>query len=287
VTIVFDTELGWGSIENGKLARRERAGVFARARSFVPELVDDMVRREIPATWALAGALIDPDAGERLGHLPPPRQTEIRAALSEARRASLTWPELLPRLRSASGMEIACHGFSHTRFDYPGLTSDAVAQEVALWRDATGGEAGPISMVCPRDTIAFVRTLSSRGVGVLRVPPGFAGPRSAVHRRLRWPSPARLVRFPETDSRLTGIEGSLFFRGGPSLSGRVRLLYSSIRARHAVARHDRTVLWLHPFNFGESPGLLPGFMQLLDVLAEERDRGHVVIRTLGSLPEAE
>jgi len=293
VTIVFDTELGWGSIENGRLAQRERDGVFDRARACLPRLVDEFARLSIPATWAVVGALAVRDPRDRLDHLPSARVAELHRALAEARRESLAWPDLLPTLRGIPQMEIACHGFSHTRFDYPGLSAGAVAREIALWRDASDVGVEPISMVCPRDTIAFLDELGGAGVEVLRLPPGFAGPRPALHRHLRWPSPSRVVQLPGTGARPadtrsgpTGVEGTLFFRGGTALPGRGRLLYSRIRTRHATARHDRTVLWLHPFNFGESDGLLPAFMRLLARLARERDRGRVRFETLNSVAEA-
>jgi len=268
-TIVFDTEMGWGSIENGRLGPRETAGVFERGRAALPTVLAALAARELPTTWAVVGALLDPRAADHLDHLPAPRVDQIRAALATARADTLFLPELGDALARAPRLEFGCHGWSHTRLDSPGLRADAVAADLALWREAVAARASePLAMVCPRDIIGFPDTLAGAGVKALRVPPGHAGPPPAWARRLRWPRPARRA-FLETDSGpICAVEGTLFFR-----PGRLRLAYSTLRAGHALRRHGTTVIWLHPFNFGEDPRLLGRFTHLLDRLAAARDAG--------------
>jgi peptidoglycan/xylan/chitin deacetylase (PgdA/CDA1 family) len=285
VSLVFDTELGWGSIENGRLAPRERNGVFSRCGRLLPTLLHDLGDLEIPTTWAVVGALVGPDPKARLDHLPADRVDAIRWALGAARPDSLRWPDLLERLFSVPRAEVGCHGYSHTRFDFPGVTASTVSAELEHWRGATGIDARAVSMVCPRDTIAHVATIATLGVRTLRLPPGYLGPLPGLARRLRWPSPSRATRLQPDVPTLTGVEGTLFFRGGPGTTGRARLAYSRLRARHALERHEQTVVWIHPFNFAESTALLPAFRGLLRRLARARDAGHLDIVTLGDLAE--
>lgn len=280
---MFDTELGWGSIENGRLAERERDGVFTRCRSLLPSLLDELRTLECPTTWAVVGALVGPDPRDRLDHLPPGRTEAVARALADARPDSLAWPGLLDRLDALPGAEIGCHGYSHTRLDFPGLTAAAVSTELERWREATGVATNGLSMVCPRDTIAFLGPIAEAGVRTVRLPPGYVSDTPWTGRRLRWPAPSGTVRLDVEGATMTGVEGTLFFRGGPGTSGRLRLVYSWLRARHALDRHPRTVLWVHPFNFGESEGLLPAFGELVRRLARARDAGDVELVTLSGL----
>jgi peptidoglycan/xylan/chitin deacetylase (PgdA/CDA1 family) len=279
-TIVFDTEMGWGSIENGRIGPRERSGVFERARALLPRVLAALSDREIPSTWALVGALLDAGARDRLDHLPAPRADRIRAALDTHDRETLYLPALDRMLSEAPGVEIGCHTWSHTRFDFPNLERVAVAADLDLWRESTREIVAPgagFTMVCPRDTIGFVDALADAGVDALRVPPGFEGPPPAWARRLRWPRASRAGRIDTPAGPVATLEGTLFFRPGGA-----RLAYSALRARHALSRHEATVLWLHPFNFGEDGGLFGAFVALLDDLVRRRDTGELRVCTLAS-----
>jgi peptidoglycan/xylan/chitin deacetylase (PgdA/CDA1 family) len=277
-TIVFDTEMGWGSIENRRIGPRERDGVFERARDLLPRVVGVLDDRELPSTWAVVGALLDPDVRDRLGHLPSARADQIRLALDTHRRDTLHLPELGSVLAGSTGVEIGCHSWSHTRFDFPGLDREGLAVDLALWRESVRGFVDAdrgVTMVCPRDTIGFVDVLAEAGVDALRVPPGYEGPAPGWARRLRWPRPSRAGHVDTPAGRVLTREGTLFFRPGG-----LRRVYSSVRARHALSRHPAAVLWLHPFNFGEDGDLFGAFVALLDDIARRRDAGVLDVRTL-------
>ena len=287
LVLSFDTELGWGSIENGLWRRREADGVFVRAREALGALLARMDDLEVPATFAVVGGLLVEPADVDLEHLPLPAMRATGRALEEARKETFYGPDVVEAIAGARvGHEIGCHTYSHTRFTYPGADADFVREDLSRFARVLPQGLGPArSIVFPRNEERFEDGLREMGFGAYRggVPASKQGRvRGLVSSVLR---PPALSEISEVGPGLVRTSSSLFFNPGFHRPYALPLvLLQALRGLDLAARTGGALhAYNHPFNFAEIPGLLRAYATFVGRAARLREEGRLEIKTMAEL----
>lgn len=288
LVLSFDTELGWGSIENGLWRRREAAGVFGRTRGMLSTLLDRMDDLEIPATFAVVGGLLVRPDDLDLGHLPLPATRATERALEQATREDTFYgPDVIEAIAGARVRhEIGCHTYSHTRFTYPGVDEESVRGDLSLFaRTLPEGLGTARSLVFPRNEERFEDELKKAGFRAYRGGiPASKGTRARrlVSSVLRPPS---LSGISEVRPGLLRTGSSLFFNPGYHRRYALPLvLAQASRGLGLAARTGGTLhVYNHPFNFAEVPGLLGAYTTFLGRAARLREAGLLSTKTMAEL----
>ena len=283
LVVSFDTELGWGAIENGRWQRREAHGVYERTRPAVDRLLRVMDELEAPATWAFVGGLLDRGGEHTLDHLPPRRRAAVAAALATGRERTFGGADLIERVHASRVRhEIASHTYSHTRFRDVGVDADVVREELLHARRALARFGEAATLVFPSDEEGFAREVRDTGHTLVRGAPAAGRPASRALALVRAvmvsPPPAVVTE----DGGLRRLTGSMLFNSRDARVDRIPFVLLRACRGLAGAIGTGTVfhVWTHPFNFGASAPLRRAFEWFLRRAAAERDRGRLAIRTM-------
>ena len=297
VVLSLDFELRWGvhdivgSDLDGYRANLE--GV----RAAVPTLLKIFGERTLPATWATVGAVACRSWDEYIDRAPPPPTYRDAALTFDRRIADLDpsgalhfAPELVEQIVRTPGQELATHTFSHLFLGEPGVVaSDAIADHDAterLFEERFG--IRPMSLVYPRNQVAFWPFLKDRGVRAYRGNDRFWFHRLrgdiAMHpvtRTLRlidglqpWSStlPAQTAgEIPSTMFLRLGLPEPLW-----------KLHFAKIQRALRSARPGEVIhLWFHPHNLGaDVEGTSGRVADVADVIAEEAAKGRLTGRAM-------
>lgn len=292
----IDTEMAWGFADSPELVRKHFSN-FLRAPDMMEKLLGLLNQWRISATWALVGCLMmDPgEDGVQLKAVTEIYQTNFPG--SWLGRGLELLPEriwfakniLEKVLDSPVCQEVGFHSFSHIIYDQVGPA--AAALDLDLCRqlsDRLGLQAH--SFIFPRNRAAHIKAVSNAGFSVYRGPErswyhGLGYCRRSAHflDQLLGLSPP--VSEGGFDQGLIEIPASMFLM---PMTGVRRLIPIRSRVNKAIkgikkAIRERKIfhLWFHPFNL--CPDLLKGLEEILAFAAEQRDRGDLEIKTLGSL----
>ena len=276
VTISIDLELAWGVWDTATADDLRLAE--AAERPICAALLDLFGRYQVPATWLVVAALLDPDS-----------------ARSHAGSKSCWYaPDVIERIVAAKvRQEIGSHSGRHVYFD---RISPREAQDDLDFAKGVhhANNLGFESFAFPRNAVrhvdilaqAGIRVVRSRDVGLLRSAHhgGRLSARAAnyVDQFLAVPPQPS---FPEALGQLVDVPGSMQMlrRNGlrrfllPQVT-RAKLLLGLERARRAGGTFH---LWFHPSNFyyrrDEQLATLAWF---LERAADEASRGHIEFRTM-------
>jgi len=268
----------------------------------VVSLLQLLTARHIRATWAAVGALACRDWTEYFARAPLAPKYENSTLAISPRYAELDRdghlhfaPELLRLVYTSHGQELGTHTFSHILMREPGVTADDVRADLGavarLWRERFG--APPISLVFPRNQVAFLPVIRSCGIRIWRG--NEAGghydcnesstnrPIARARRLLDAINPfARHASVVEGDM----TRASVFLRTnlpGPAWAlhcARIRNELDSLRPPQVFH------IWWHDHNLGaDMLRRLARVEQVLDMVAERCQRGRLVSQRMGDLLE--
>jgi peptidoglycan/xylan/chitin deacetylase (PgdA/CDA1 family) len=297
-TVSLDTELAWGSFDQGGVERYGDA--YRRTPAVVERLCDLFGAHEVPATWALVAHLLDDCEGHHEG-VPDPLARWLEAAPCGGDVDRSLWyrPDLLETIRACeTDQDIGLHGYSHLPVaDHDGAT---VAAELGAAVDAARGAGiDPASFVFPRNRVGHVDLLAAHGVEVYRAVDARWYERAPVPRPGR-----RVLRFvdeaasltpptvvPSVEGDVVSLPGSQVFRTG---QGAWRYAPGGATVRRATAALDRAAatgrvfhLWFHPFNAAAAPdAALSALDEVLQHAAELRARGDLGVHPMREVAEA-
>ena len=281
LTISIDLELAWGNWDN--LTPHHASRIDKLERPVCARLLTLLDQHDIPATWAIVAALLDPAKPQHPG-LPTIWQA----------------PDIIDAIRNAhTAHDIGSQGGRHIYFDR--ISAAESKADLHYARDIHAGAGLPFtSFVFPRNLIAHRDEFTSAGLSVYR------GEDQAWHQRLRArhrlagrlahlldlalplaPEPVQ----PRTQDSLTDLPGSMILLGR---DGPRRLLTNAAIARKLTrgldaAQYSGSVfhLWFHPSNFyhrtDDQFALLESF---LAEVAGRRAAGTIQVRPMAAFAAA-
>ncbi len=297
--LTLDFELAWGSRDLPGVDREALVDQALRTREAVVDpLLDLLVSRGVPATWAAVGHLFlgeaRRDAAGRLHpEVVPPRHpwhpepwlADVPEG-DEAGQAAWMARSILERVRDA-GQPVGCHGFSHEIYGDPGCARQSADTALgAAVRAAAGLGVRPRAFVFPRNRVGHLDLLAKHGFTCYRGPapgvtrlPGPAGRLGHLGAVAAGAPPPTVLPEPGPHG-LWNIPASAAFlpvhgvRRAIPLGQRVRRL---ARGVEAAARSRRVMhLWLHPINLAGTRASDPP--RLVGALAEVLDRVAALVK---------
>ncbi|SHG37583.1 DUF2334 domain-containing protein [Halobaculum gomorrense] len=297
-TISLDTELAWGTFDQGNVERYEEA--YRNTPEVIDRLCDLFDEYEIPATWAVVSHLLEDCGGDHSDRTSPDfdwaddwfGELPCASGMDED-----LWyaPWLLDRLQDCeTDQEIGLHGSTHMQLGADGCSRRHAEEEIGAGVDtlrAHGVE--PKTFVFPRNDIGHVDVLREHGIEAYR------GVDARWYEGSSLPSKVKpLLRFVDESLRrapgvaelidrdgIIEIPGSQAFR--PSRGGwQYTPGDSSVaRAKKGLERAARTGgafhIWLHPFNLGHAVDRDLGRLErVLEAARELADDGELECRSM-------
>jgi len=165
VILSLDFECGWGSVDTGLWRERERAGVYEDLRPALRRFVDRLDTTEFSATWAVVGAMIEPEEMRDTNHLKGAYRNAVAEFRKEARASTHDGRDLLDIILSArTAQRFGTHSYTHLRFIDPEQDAGVYTEEIARAR-AANARAGIDAdrLVCPRNELGHVETIAHSG----------------------------------------------------------------------------------------------------------------------------
>ncbi len=293
VVISLDFELRWGTHDRSGTRLDVIGPRLDRVREAVPALLQIFSARSIRVTWAAVGALACSNWSEYFARAPlPPKYRDAALALDprDAERdpdGRLHFAaDLLHAVHRTPGQDLGTHTFAHILMREPGVTADDVTADLKavsdLWQERF--DAPPVSLVFPRNQVAFLALVRSCGIRMWRGnEPGWYYDRN--ERSTNRPAPrfrrlldavnpfVRHATAPEGDM----TRASLFLRTNLP-AGLWALHHTRIRNElDSLRPHQVFHLWWHPDNLGvDTRTRLARVEQVVDLVAERCVRGRVL-----------
>jgi hypothetical protein len=286
----LDFELRWGMHDLLGLDFGCYRKNLEGAREAVPRLLSLFTSRGVRATWATVGALACRNWDDYFRRAPmPPRYVNRQLAI-DPRYADLDpagtlhfAPDLVALIAKTEGQELGTHTFSHLFLGELGVMSaDAAADHaatLALFRECF--DITPISLVFPRNQIAFLAQYRAQGISVWR------DNESSWYYQLTRHTNHPVVRVLRAMDAVTPWRT----RGGSFSDGRCpstlfvraylpeslwKLHLARIAAEAGGIKQGVLHFWLHPHNLGAdvSSGL-QRIEQVLDIIDRRAPRGTI------------
>ena len=303
VVISLDLELRWGMYDRLNLNRDAyRSNLMQAKHEVIPALLKLFRARNIRATWATVGAVACRDWNEYFARAPkspayydPTLQIDERFAALDPEGHLHFAPELVRNVHATPGQDLGTHTFSHILMREPGVEAEDVRADLEavahLWRDRFG--AGPVSLVFPRNQVAFLPVAEACGIRIWRgTEPGWyydaneAKTNRVVPRVLRLLDAVNPLVRHATPALSHMTRASIFLRTNlpAPLWG---LHYSRIRNELACLRTPNIYhIWWHPHNLGaDTTKRLARVAQVLDLIGEKAQRGQVESKNMRDLCE--
>ena len=278
LTISIDTELAWGNWDD--LTDTKLREVEKLERPIIRRLVALFDRHEVPATWAIVAALLDPASAKGR----PGREEHWYA------------PDMVETVMAArTSHDLGSHSGRHVYFD---RTDEAELRDDLAFAVETHRRHGstPVSFIFPRNYVARTDLLDEAGFKVFRSEDW------AWHQRIRGrnrlagraanlvdkilPFAPEAVR-PVRVGPLTDLAGSTLFLGRNGIRRLASRQSVAAKLRKGLDRAEREQgvfhLWFHPSNFyHRMEEQFAVFEELLKDVAARRDSGRMDIRTMAS-----
>lgn len=276
LVISFDFELGWGSIENGLWKIREKQGVFQNCRYIIPELISLLDDYEVPSVWATVGAMIEPPIERDFSHLPLSIRTEIEEALRKSKPETFDGIDLSDAVLLSQNTKLACHSYSHIRFNREGCTADTIRSEMVRFINAAASVDVHPFFVFPQNIEGYHDVLKEFDIKTIRRREYDSSSRLwSLYKR--YISPSHYSQITKHESGLITKRGNVFFSSG---SGMVKKAAWPFVYRNLIGRIDKIAanggefhLWTHPFNFAEHDLVFTDFKRFLSHVVALRDQG--------------
>jgi len=299
----LDTELAWGSVHNGKVARREAQ--FQQSRPCISRLLKLLEKYEIRATWAVVGHLFlercQPVNGVKHPEIIRPTYSWftddwfVADPCSQLEDAPIWYGRDIIKqvLNCKVPQEIGCHTFSHVQVGDPGCSRDCFASELrACCLAAEEFGVTLESFVFPRNIEGKLDVLSEQG---------FLSYRGELHPQLSRLSPIIRIlvensrvwptALPEERMGLWNLPGCLFYPPPKGVTWSAAIAFQVWKAKNALRRAARGRhlfhLWFHPFNLANNPDrLLRGLEKIFTEFCRYRESGLIDNLTMGELASA-
>jgi peptidoglycan/xylan/chitin deacetylase (PgdA/CDA1 family) len=291
--ISFDCEGKWGMADR-ITPHHDRFLTEANIERAYERIVDLLARHEVPATFAFVMAFTLSATefsrySDRLYDVSFHGSSWLRCFRSQiATGRSDGWfaPRAIDIVRSCSGHEIACHGFSHLPIGDSTVCRLEAAHEIQS-ADAIAREKGLNlkTFVFPRNLIGHTDLLAAAGyIGyrgrLVRSTGTAVGKLSAL---AEWNVLARAQPHGVQDNGLQVIPPGNFLnwrRGARKLvpRGVTSLRWYNI-LKDAVHRGMVAHIWLHPHNIIDGPETFDVLCQIISMAAQLRDVGELRILT--------
>lgn len=284
--ISIDVELAWGIWDKPSAEYHARCAEHEQAivRGVLAQLVD----REMSATWAIVGRLLERDD----------------ASAGTTGHGDRIWyaPHLIDELRAARvAQDIGSHSYAHLYFGE--ASRQALREDLAAARRVHDAHGLPFtSFVFPRNQVAHLDLLREAGVKVFRsVDQGW---HMAVRDRLGarvgrlanladklLPIPPAAVHPIAHGADLVELPSSMLLMGRNGLRRAVHPAAIVAKARFGLEAARRTGgafhLWFHPSNFYyDMARQLDTLGQILEIAATLRERGELAIRPMSAFAAA-
>ncbi|HWC73712.1 MAG TPA: polysaccharide deacetylase family protein, partial [Gemmatimonadales bacterium] len=177
VVVSVDFERRWGVYHRLGFKRDAYRANLENTYPVVVGMLDLFRARGIRATWAAVGALACRDWDEYFQRAPRPPAYQNPALAISPRYAELDphgrlhfAPDLLRMVHATPGQDLGTHTFSHLLMGEPGVTAEDVRADLeavaCLSRQRFG--AAPVSLVFPRNQVAFLGVIRSCGIRIWR-----------------------------------------------------------------------------------------------------------------------
>jgi hypothetical protein len=279
VVITYDFELAWGATATDRWRQRERDGVYDRMRQVLPGLLAQLRNLEIPTSWGVVGAMLEPPGRQELDHLPEKKRREILRAVRDGRESSFYGHDLVTQVVSLGGLARLCsHTYSHTRVDLYGSDAFGFETDLRTFERAVDDLDVERKLIYPENREGFADVLAALGYTKVRgADPSPSRLLRALDAAVRPPPLSRVSLAAEGVARETS---SLFFNAAGRSRARRRLLMLQLhRGLRAVKRTDGVLhVYSHPFNLAESDWLHDAYIDFLKRVARLRDQGYVDVR---------
>lgn len=290
----LDTEIAWGTY--GDL--NARAAAFDQFPALLGRLVNLLDIYEVPATWAVVGALVD-----GVGDVPEPHYS-FAPTPDTARRAGhpAAWFQMPGLLDVIQGMrvpqEIGTHTYTHLLADDAGVSRGLFAAQmaaVAALHERHG--LPPVrSLVFPQNRVAHLDVLAEYGIIAYRggaqdwyrwLPRPLQRPAHLLDRTLGTPPPTYAHHDRVRAHGTVNLPASQFLMSydGPRahIPTAARVQQAERGLRRATQRGEIYHLWFHPFNLGSSEAMFAALTEILAHVWELRAAGRLRTVTMGDL----
>jgi peptidoglycan/xylan/chitin deacetylase (PgdA/CDA1 family) len=177
VVVSVDFERRWGVHHRLGLNRDAYRDHLENTFPVVSGMLELFRTRNIRATWAAVGALACRNWDEYFERAPRPPAYENPALAVSPRYAELDRdghlhfaPDLLRMVHATPGQDLGTHTFSHLLMGEPGVTAEDVRADLeavaCISRQRFG--AAPVSLVFPRNQVAFLPVIRDCGIRMWR-----------------------------------------------------------------------------------------------------------------------
>jgi len=300
VVVSVDFERRWGVYHRLGLNRDAYRAHLENTQPVVSGLLELFAARNIRATWAAVGALACRNWDEYFARAPRPPAYQNPALAISPRYAELDRdghlhfaPDLLRMVHATPGQELGTHTFSHILMGEPGVTAQDVKADLEavtrLSRQRFG--AAPVSLVFPRNQIAFLEVTRACGIRMWRGneigwyydcnETSRSRPVARARRLLDALNPwTRHASLPECDM----TRATLFLR--TNLPGAAWALHRArIRNELAALQPSQVFhIWWHDHNLGvDTRRRMARVAEILDMFAERCARGQLVSANMNDL----
>lgn len=281
----LDTEIAWGT-DASDLPRY--AHCFDNYRAILRRLVNLLDSYSIPATWAIVGHLLLPESDPRKrASAQPPHWYHAPYALDWIQGAK-------------TSHEIGTHTFSHVYTDEPATTREVWEQELQTCVNIHREHGLTIrSLVFPRNQVAYLDTLPKFGITSYRgqehtwyrgLPKRAQRPMHLLDRALGLQPPTYDLKTLKVGANLINLPSSQFLMAYDGIRGRIptesRVRQARRGIEQAVRKGELYHLWFHPFNLGTSDAMFDALAQILQLAAEQREKGGLAIMTMAGAAES-
>ena len=275
--VSLDFELFWGMQDVVEL--KEYKKNLLGARKAIPRMLSLFQKHGIHATWAAVGFLFAKDEEELKSYFPDKtkRPTYKNKKLSSYRlmghtdreKACFYAPELIRRIASTEGQEIASHTFSHYYCREEGQTADQFRADVQAAQSIAGDHGYSLSsMVFPRNqsTAECTQVLREMGFTAYREEEN-----DWIHEKVKIKPLLRILRLldvyipltgqggylPKNENGIVNLPGSRMYK--PYFNPLCFLEHRKIarikkQMLHAAKNGLTFHLWWHPHNVGVKTG---------------------------------
>jgi peptidoglycan/xylan/chitin deacetylase (PgdA/CDA1 family) len=307
----LDTELAWGSFDEGGIEKYSRH--LGQYRSLIRQLIALLDTYQVPTTWAFVGHLLL-DGCERAanGETHPevlrPRYAwyphdwhHLDPATDINRDPWWYAPDVLKAVLSAKVQhEIATHTFTHIVVDDPACTAEIFRSQLAACASAHRRHGLEIhSLVFPRNRVAHREVMAELGIMAYR------GREQRWYTRL-WPETSgsgllhildRASFIPPTtyplrqldEGSLVNVPASMLFLSRDGFRRHIPLRARTSQAkaglRKAAEHGELFHLWFHPVNMASDPALFPCLEEVLRFACELREKGRLECLTMHQTAE--
>jgi len=285
LNLVFDTELGWGSIENGLYKHREGNQIYEDTRLAVSTILEELDSIGCPATWAIVGALLEKPGDYCLDHLPVSFRDRAHRAITHSKESTFFGGDIIDRIHhSRINHKFISHTYSHVRFQHPDVTKSIIRKDLShYWRVVPEGLNHSPTLVFPCNEEGYYEDVAEKGFRSVRGPARVNqfGNR-VINRVVKAIAPPPLSVKSEVKPNLIRFTGSMFFNTGAGRLHRLPWVYlNAMRGLNSAVREQGTLhVWCHPFNFAETPWLLTAFKSFLHKAASLYEDGLIRIESL-------